>query len=260
MMVGIIFLRFSTIWRRRRMVIMPALAYLLGPMSYEVECDLLLKRDGKVVLTDLEARLLRSVRDVGSLHAISKRVGMPSGDLLGTLRSLNDGRGREFVSINGDEVDLTSEGLEALLTFELKRKMLDEQMDHMWRKPYLTTDGVLIEKGKVLLVKRGREPAKGAMALPGGIVEYGERLEDCVVREVREETGLDTRVVRLIGVFSDPGRDPRGHFVSALYELERTGGELMAGDDAAETGFYPLDRLPQLAFDHEEMIRTTLRK
>lgn len=239
---------------------MPALAYLLGPMSYEVECDLLLKRDGKVVLTDLEARLLRSVRDVGSLQAISKRVGMPSGDLLGTLRSLNDGRGREFVSIYGDEVDLTSEGLEALLTFELKRKMLDEQMDHMWRKPYLTTDGVLIEKGKVLLVRRGREPAKGAMALPGGIVEYGERLEDCVVREVREETGLDTRVVRLIGVFSDPGRDPRGHFVTALYELERTGGELMAGDDAAETGFYPLDGLPQLAFDHEEMIRTTLRK
>jgi 8-oxo-dGTP diphosphatase len=239
---------------------MPALAYLLGPMSYEVECDLLLKRDGKVVLTDLEARLLRSVRDVGSLQAIGKRVGMPSGDLLGTLRSLNDGRGSEFVSIYGDEVDLTSEGLEVLLTFELRRKMLDEQMDHMWRKPYLTTDGVLIEKGKVLLVRRGREPAKGAMALPGGIVEYGERLEDCVVREVREETGLETRVVRLIGVFSEPGRDPRGHFVSALYELERTGGELMAGDDAAETGFYPLDRLPQLAFDHEEMIRATLRK
>ncbi len=79
--------------------------------------------------------------------------------------------------------------------------------------------------------------------MPGGIVEYGERLEDCVVREVREETGLETRVLRLIGIFSDPGRDPRGHFVSAFYELERTGGELLAGDDAAETGFYPLDRL-----------------
>ena len=239
---------------------MPALAYLLGPMSYEVECDLLLKRDGKVVLTELEASLLRSVVDMGSLQAIGKRLGMPSGDLLGTLGSLNDGRGRELVSIDGDEVDLTLEGVEALLTFELKRRMLDEQMDHMWRKPYLTTDGVLIESGKVLLVRRGKEPAKGAMALPGGIVEYGERLEDCVVREVREETGLETRVLRLIGIFSDPGRDPRGHFVSAFYELERTGGELVAGDDAAETGFYPLDRLPQLAFDHEEMVRATLRK
>src|SRR5512137_453687 len=82
MMVGIIFLRFSTIWRRRRMVIMPALAYLLGPMSYEVECDLLLKRDGKVVLTELEASLLRSVREVGSLQVIGKRLGMPNGDLL----------------------------------------------------------------------------------------------------------------------------------------------------------------------------------
>ncbi len=239
---------------------MPALAYLLGPMSYEVECILLLKRDGKVVLTELEAQILRSVRDVGSLQAIGKRLGMPSGDLLGTLISLNDGQGRELVSIDGDDVDLTPEGLEAIRTLELKRKMLDEQMVHMWRKPYLTTDGVLIENGRVLLVRRGNEPAKGAMALPGGIVEYGERLEDCVVREVREETGLETRVLRLVGIFSDPGRDPRGHFVSALYELERTGGELLAGDDAAETGFYPLDHLPQLAFDHEEMIRATSRK
>ena len=234
---------------------MPALAYLLGPMSYEVECDLTLKRDGKVVLTELDAQLLRSVRDLGSLQAIGKRLGMPSGDLLGTLGSLDDGKGHRLASIDGDDADLTEEGLEVLLTFELKRRMLEEQLDHLWRKPYLTTDGVLIEGGKVLLVRRGKEPAKGAMALPGGIVEYGERLEDCVVREVREETGLETRVLRLVGIFSDPGRDPRGHFISALYELERTGGELLAGDDAAETGFYPLDDLPRLAFDHEEMVR-----
>jgi len=239
---------------------MPALAYLFGPMSYEVECDLTLKRDGKVVLTELEAQLLRLVRDLGSLQAIGKRLGVPSGDLLGTLGTLDDGRGHGLASVDGDDVDLTEEGLEALLTFELKRRMLEEQMDHLWRKPYLTTDGVLIEGGRVLLVRRGKEPAKGAMALPGGIVEYGERLEDCVVREVREETGLETRVLRLIGIFSDPGRDPRGHFISALYELEWTGGELLAGDDAAETGFYPLDDLPRLAFDHEEMVRAASRR
>ena len=200
------------------------------------------------------------MRDVGSLQVIGKRLGMPSGDLLGALVSLDDGQGRKFVSIDGDDVDLTPEGLEAIRTLELKRKMLDEQMVHMWRKPYLTTDGVLIEDRKVLLVRRRNEPAKGSMALPGGIVEYGERLEDCVVREVREETGLETRVLRLVGISSDPGRDPRGHFVSAFYELERTGGELMAGDDATETGFYPLAHLPQLAFDHEDMIRATSRK
>jgi 8-oxo-dGTP diphosphatase len=79
-----------------------------------------------------------------------------------------------------------------------------------------------------------------------------------VVREVEEETGLRTAVTRLVGVFSDPSRDPRGHFVTLLFELRATGGSLAGGDDAESAGFFPLDRLPPLAFDHALMVELAL--
>lgn len=184
---------------------------------------------------------------------------MPTGDLAGSLESLNRRNERGLVHLEEDEVELSPEGEEILETFELKRRMLDDQLAHMWKKPYLTADGVLIEAGKVLLVRRGREPEQGMLALPGGILEYGEKLEECVVREVREETGIETRIKRMVGVLSDPDRDPRGHFVTVVYELERTGGELIAGDDAADAGFFPVQDLPPLAFDHARIIKRALK-
>ncbi|MGE4274665.1 MAG: NUDIX domain-containing protein [Candidatus Methanomethylophilaceae archaeon] len=118
------------------------------------------------------------------------------------------------------------------------------------RNPALTVDGLLVEEGRLLLVRRGQEPFAGRFALPGGFVDYGERVEDAVHREMLEETGLETEVLSLLGVYSDPGRDPRGHTVSLAFILRRTGGRLAAGDDAAEAGWFHLDRLPPLAFDH----------
>ncbi len=129
----------------------------------------------------------------------------------------------------------------------------------MYRNPALTVDGVLIEDGRILLIKRGREPFKGKWALPGGFVEYGERVEDAVIREFREETGLDTEIKGLVGVYSDPKRDPRGHTVSIAYLLERKGGELKGGDDASDAAFFPIDDLPELAFDHAKIIGDALR-
>ena len=123
------------------------------------------------------------------------------------------------------EGNLTPLGLELLERMELNIRLLSEQMEHLWKKPTLTCDGFVIRGGKVLLVKRGRDPSKGSYALPGGIVEYGESTEDCVVREVLEETGLRDRVERLVGVFSELDRDPRGHFVTLLYCAGDTGGE-----------------------------------
>src|SRR3989442_1191186 len=76
-----------------------------------------------------------------------------------------------------------------------------------------------------------------------------------VVREVREETGLETRVKRLVGVFSDPKRDPRGHVISIVYELEATGGRLKAGSDAAAIERVNLSAVPVMAFDHNEIVR-----
>ncbi len=119
----------------------------------------------------------------------------------------------------------------------------------------LTVDAVIPYEGKIVLIKRLNEPYKGYYALPGGIVEYGERVEDAVLREVEEETGLIGKVHSLVGVYSDPHRDPRGHFVSICFIVIPTGGELKAGSDAKEVELFGLDNLPKLAFDHERMIK-----
>ncbi len=89
-------------------------------------------------------------------------------------------------------------------------------------------------------------------------MEYGERTEDAVVRELKEETGIDTRPIRLLGVYSDPGRDPRGHFITVAYVLDQIGGELLAGDDAADAVFLPIKQLPPLAFDHSMIVNDFL--
>src|SRR5680860_463761 len=101
--------------------------------------------------------------------------------------------------------------------------------------PALTVDCVIYDgQGRVLLIRRKNEPFKGAFALPGGFVDIGETVEAGCRREVREETGLEVSDLRLIGVYSDPARDPRGHTVSAAF-LARLPAAVSptAGDDAA---------------------------
>ena len=80
------------------------------------------------------------------------------------------------------------------------------------------------------------------------------QIERAVVREVQEETGLETRILRLVGVYSNPGRDPRGHTISVAYALERIGGELRAASDAEGIALLDPDRLPTMAFDHAKII------
>jgi 8-oxo-dGTP diphosphatase len=123
------------------------------------------------------------------------------------------------------------------------------------RHPWLTVDGLLLLDGKLVCVRRGRDPFAGRLALPGGFVELGETVQEAVVREVREETGLETRVRRLVGVYSDPKRDPRGHTVSVAFELEPIGGRIRASDDAAEVVLVDPDHPPELAFDHATIVR-----
>src|SRR2546422_4882156 len=98
--------------------------------------------------------------------------------------------------------------------------------------PSVAVDGIVLQDGKLVAVRRKNEPYRGMPALPGGFVELGETTVEAVVREVREETGLETRVKRLVGGFSGPKRDPRGHVLSVLYELEGIGGRLKAGKHA----------------------------
>ena len=108
-----------------------------------------------------------------------------------------------------------------------------------------------------MLIKRDNPPYEGCYALPGGFVEVGETVEAAAVREAREETGLSIDLLALVGIYSDPGRDPRGHVVSAAF-LARGKGELAAGSDAASGRVFPLTKLPPLAFDHDKIIRDAL--
>lgn len=134
-------------------------------------------------------------------------------------------------------------------------------------RPMLTADCVVVRSGsEVLLVRRGGEPFKGCWALPGGFMEMDETIEHCAVRELEEETGLRfaERDLRLIGVYSAPGRDPRGRTVTAAYRVELVeqsaeNGSPVAGDDAAEVRWWPLAALPPLAFDHAEIIAAARR-
>jgi len=122
------------------------------------------------------------------------------------------------------------------------------------KHPCVTVDGLVPYEGRLVAVIRRKDPFRGMPALPGGFVELGESTEDAVVREVREETGLETRVLRLVGVYSDPARDPRGHTVSVAYALEAIGGGLRAGDDASRIVLLDPDHLPEMAFDHARIV------
>lgn len=133
------------------------------------------------------------------------------------------------------------------------------------RRPAIACDAAVFAKisGRlcVLLVRRGTEPFKGMWALPGGFMEWGESCEKAVAREIREETGLRGLKFIKFGVFSDPGRDPRGTVVSVTY-LARAGAgrrRVSGGDDAAEAAWHPVNRRPRLAFDHDKVLIAALK-
>ena len=129
-----------------------------------------------------------------------------------------------------------------------------------YKSPKLTVDGAVLKDKKILLIKRKNEPFKDKWALPGGFVEYGERVEDAVVREVFEETGLKTNILYLIGIYSDPSRDPRGHVVSVVYLLKIDKGQVKSGDDASDAKFFNIDNLPDLSFDHNIILKEIKRR
>ncbi len=125
-------------------------------------------------------------------------------------------------------------------------------------RPMLTADCVVINAmAEVLLIRRGNEPFRGCWALPGGFMEMDETIERCAVRELQEETGIvaGEERLRMVGVFSRPGRDPRGRTVTVAYRIDVEGEvDAHGGDDAAEARWFPLTALPPLAFDHAEVI------
>ena len=129
------------------------------------------------------------------------------------------------------------------------------------KQPALAADAVVFDKAdRLLLIRRKNAPFKGRYALPGGFVEYGETVEAAAARELHEETGLRAKSLQLIGVYSDPKRDPRGHTVSVAFLMRVDGGEPKGGDDALSAAFVADWRGKRLAFDHDKILADALLK
>lgn len=135
----------------------------------------------------------------------------------------------------------------------------------MIKTPFLAVDGIIeLYNGEglfegVVLIER-KNPPHG-WALPGGFVDVGERVEEALVREMKEETSLDVEITSLLGIYSDPSRDERFHTVSLVYVC-RAGGLPVACDDAKAVHVIPKGELPSLSlvFDHKEIVRDYLLK
>lgn len=129
-------------------------------------------------------------------------------------------------------------------------------------RPLIAVDAIILlfEKKKfkgIILVERKFEP-KG-LAFPGGIVEYGETLEECVKREVEEETSLKIKIVKQLHTYSDPKRDKRFHCIGTAF-LAKASGKPKAGDDAKKTIIYSLNKIPKLCFDHNKILRDSMKE
>lgn len=128
-------------------------------------------------------------------------------------------------------------------------------------RPWLSVDCVVFDdEDRLLLIRRRNPPFQGGYALPGGFVDAGETVEAAALRELREETGLSGTILRLVGVYSDPKRDPRHHTVSVAYLVHVAAPDkLVPGDDAAAAEFVSAWKTVSLAFDHRKIVEDATR-
>jgi len=125
----------------------------------------------------------------------------------------------------------------------------------------LTVDCVIFKENSVVLIKRKNMPFQGMFALPGGYVEENETVEQACIRETKEETNLDIKDLKLVGVYSEPGRDPRGRIISFAFTGEVIDFAILkAGDDAKELEVIKDWQNLDLAFDHKKIIQDALNK
>ena len=126
----------------------------------------------------------------------------------------------------------------------------------------MTADCVVMTKEavpQVLLIERGFDPFKGCWAFPGGFMNMDETTEQCAIRELEEETGLKVTGLHQIGAYSKVDRDPRGRTVTVAYLVMVDAPIAVTGqDDAAKAQWFPIDALPPLAFDHEDIMRDAI--
>lgn len=121
-----------------------------------------------------------------------------------------------------------------------------------YRNPVPTVDILIKHKKGIVLIERRNPPA--GWAIPGGFVDYGESLEDAAIREAKEETGLDVRLIRQFHTYSDPERDPRSHTIATVF-IAKASGRLNAGDDAKKAEVFNSSNLPSpIVFDHGKIL------
>ncbi len=129
---------------------------------------------------------------------------------------------------------------------------------YKYPRPAVTADCVVMTDEplpKVLLIKRGAEPFKGAWAFPGGFMNMNETTEQCAIRELEEETGLKVATVHQIGAYSKIDRDPRGRTITVAYlAIVDSPLDVKGQDDAANAAWFLITDLPHLAFDHYDIM------
>ncbi|PLX21091.1 MAG: NUDIX hydrolase [Marinilabiliales bacterium] len=137
---------------------------------------------------------------------------------------------------------------------------------YAYPRPAVTVDIIVIQRNKtnlkILLIQRKQEPFKDQWALPGGFVDIDEEIEVAAYRELKEETSINEINLKQFQTFGKLGRDPRGRTISIVYsgELKTFNQAIMAGDDAKDLNWFPVSKLPKLAFDHQEIIELFLSK
>ncbi|KXB03375.1 DNA mismatch repair protein MutT [candidate division MSBL1 archaeon SCGC-AAA261G05] len=123
------------------------------------------------------------------------------------------------------------------------------------KTPHLTVDVIVQTEEGVVLVKRKNDPFKGKWAIPGGFVKRGETVEQAAYREVKEETGLKIELGGIVGIYSDPKRDPQGHIVTICFNGRKVDGELQPATDAMDVKIFKDIPWNKLAFDHQKILK-----
>lgn len=233
---------------------------------YRTQVRIWLNKNNNFVISEGRAKLLGLIDRTGSLRQAAQEMKMSYRYAWGIVQKINQAVGKKVVDSKrggkgGGQTVLTDIGRKILQEYETRVAAIDKVLKYGPR-PAVAVDGLIVQARKLVLIRRKNSPYKDMYALPGGFVEYNETTENAVLREIQEEVGVKTRIKSLVGVYSDPDRDPRGHVVSAAYELEIISGKLKAGDDAAEFELVSLKDLSkimnELAFDHDMIIQDFL--
>ena len=133
-----------------------------------------------------------------------------------------------------------------------------------YKNPIPTVDTIIDKNSKVLFIKRVKEPFEGKMVFPGGFIKIGETAEDAAIREVMEETSLEVDLDHILGVYSDPNRDPRGHIMSTVFigkiSTNSQNKEPIAGDGASSIKWVDIEDMDQedFGFDHKNILKDYL--